>query len=72
VLRFRFIDHAEGLSYNQWQADYPLVAPAKPLLYVRFQFRDQQATPMRCANNGRRKVPATFPSAFAVVYKQQR
>jgi hypothetical protein len=27
-----FIDHAEGLSYNQVQADYPLVAPAKPLL----------------------------------------
>jgi len=33
---FVFIDHALTLSYNQWQADYPLVAPAKPLLYVQF------------------------------------
>ncbi len=34
------VDHARGLSYNQCQADYPLVAPANPLLQAN---RDKQA-----------------------------
>jgi hypothetical protein len=34
------VDRAGGLSYNQWQADYPLVAPANPLLQAN---RDKQA-----------------------------